>query len=88
MPAESIIKTVAEAPTALVAISATITPHLRTLTSLVQALRANEVTARVPIIVGGYPFRLSNALVARIGADGWATNAAEAVRLANELAPA
>lgn len=88
VPAESIVRTVAEAPTALVAISATITPNLRALATLIEALRGNDVTSSVPIIVGGYPFRLSNALVARIGADGWAANAAEAVRLANELVPA
>lgn len=88
VPVESIVRTAAEEPTALVAISATITPNLRALAALIEALRRNEVTSGVPIIVGGYPFRLSHALVARIGADGWAANAAEAVRLANELVPA
>jgi methanogenic corrinoid protein MtbC1 len=88
VPTESIIRTVAEAPTSLIAISTTITPNLRTLSKIIEALRADPVTAHVPIIVGGYPFRLSNALVARIGADGWAMNAAEAVRRANELVPA
>lgn len=88
VPSESVVRTVAGAPTALVAISATITPNLGALAALVGALRGNAVTSRVPIIVGGYPFRLSSALVARIGADGWAANAAEAVSLANELVPA
>lgn len=86
VPADSVVKTVAESPTALVALSTTITPNLRELATLINALRTTGETARVPIIVGGYPFRLSNGIVAQLGANGWAANAAEAVRRANELA--
>lgn len=87
VPAEGIVQSVAEAPTALVALSTTITPNLRTLATLIEALRANAVTKDIPIIVGGYPFRLSQKIVEQIGANGWAANAAEAVRRADELAP-
>jgi methanogenic corrinoid protein MtbC1 len=82
------VQTVAEAPTALVALSTTITPNLRTLAALIEALHANADTRHVPIIVGGYPFRLSQGIVEQIGANGWAANAAEAVRRADELAAA
>ena len=85
VPVESVVKTVAAAPTALVAISATITPHLRDLITLIKALRSAPSTSHVPIMVGGYPFRVSSAVAARIGADGWAANASAAVRLANEI---
>ena len=87
VPAASLVRTVTDTPTALVAISATITPHLRTLASIVALLRATPATAHLPIIVGGYPFRLSSSIVRKIGADGWAANGAEAVRRANELVP-
>lgn len=85
VPAEGIVQAVGEAPTALVALSTTITPNLRKMAVLIDALRANPETAHVPIIVGGYPFRLSQGIVEQIGANGWAANAAEAVRRANEL---
>ena len=88
VPTEGVVQTVAEAPTALVALSTTITPNLRKLAALIEALRANADTKHVPIIVGGYPFRLSQGIVERIGANGWAANAAEAVRRADELAAA
>lgn len=87
VPVQSVVQMVAETPTALVALSATITPNLRKLAGMIEALRANRSTASIPIIVGGYPFRLSEGIVAQIGANGWAANAAEAVRRANELAP-
>lgn len=86
VPVPSVVQSVAERPTALVAISATITPHLRDLITLIEALRLNPKTAHVPIMVGGYPFRVSTEVAARIGADGWAANASAAVRLANEIA--
>ena len=79
---------VAEAPTALVALSTTITPNLRRLAVLIDALRGNAATTHVPIMVGGYPFRLSQGIVEQIGANGWAASAAEAVRKADELAAA
>ncbi|MEO8380394.1 MAG: cobalamin-dependent protein [Acidobacteriota bacterium] len=85
VPVDSIVSTVAAAPTGLVAISATITPHLRELTSLIASLRTNPATSHVPIIVGGYPFRLSDAISKHLGVDGWAANATDAVRLANEI---
>lgn len=88
VPAAGIVQAVAEAPTALVALSTTITPNLRKLATLIEALRANAQTAKVPILVGGYPFRLSAGIVEQIGANGWAANAAEAVRRADELAMA
>lgn len=86
IPIESVVSTVAEAPTALVAISVTITPHLASARELIDALRAHPGTRHVPVIAGGYPFRLSDAIAARIGADAWAANASEAVSRAEELA--
>lgn len=85
LPIESVVGTVAEAPTALVAISVTITPHLASARALIDALRASPQTRSVPVLAGGYPFRLSSAIAARIGADAWALNASEAVTRAEEL---
>lgn len=88
VPALDVVQAVAEAPTALVALSATITPNLRKLAALIDLLHANAQTADVPILVGGYPFRLSAGIVEQMGANGWAANAAEAVRRASELVAA
>jgi len=85
VPIESVVRMVGETPTALVAISTTITPNLSALTALIRALRENPATRDVPIMVGGYPFRVSADVASRVGADGWAASASEAVRRGNEL---
>lgn len=86
VPPESVVRTAAEAPTALVAISVTITPHLTDARNLIAALRAHPSTSSIPVIAGGYPFRISSGIAERIGADAWASNASEAVLRATELA--
>lgn len=85
VPIDSVVKTVASSTTSLIAISATITPHLRNARQLIAALRANPATAAVPVMVGGYPFRLSGRIAKAIGADAWAPDAATAVEIANRL---
>jgi len=57
-------------------------PELR---YLVRSLRADAETARVKIIVGGYPFSIQPGLWKQVGADAVAAGAEEAVAAANRL---
>jgi methanogenic corrinoid protein MtbC1 len=64
----------------VVALSATLPPHLPRLRAMVRAVR--EAGAPPPLVlVGGRPFLADPTLAARLGADLTATDAATAVRL-------
>ncbi len=69
----------------LVALGAKLSIHLRPAAAMISILRSEPRTRRVPVLVGGMPFGLVPGLATRIGADGYATNVAEAVVLGNQL---
>jgi methanogenic corrinoid protein MtbC1 len=83
----SIVKAVCEQEADLLAISATITPHLKSVRELIQQVRADASCSAVKIMVGGYPFRVVPELWQQLGADGCANDAATAVELADRLVP-
>jgi len=86
VPSESIIQSAAEHEADLVAISATLMPHVSEVAALIERIRASEkLDDRVKILIGGYPFNLSAGLWERLGADGYAPDASQAVDVANEL---
>lgn len=87
-PLESVLRTVKERQAHAVAISATMTFHLRQVAAMVEAVRNSEVGGQVKILVGGYPFRVAPGLWREVGADGSALDALSAVRLANDLVAA
>jgi methanogenic corrinoid protein MtbC1 len=70
----------------VLAISATLTPNLSAVASLITLLRTGEPRTPVKIMVGGYPFNRSPDLWRRMGADGCALDAQEAVAVAERLA--
>ncbi len=86
VPASGIVATVREKGASLVAVSATISKHVEGVASLVAQLRADEATRAVPIMVGGYPFNVDEDLWRRLGADGYASDAEQAVLMGNTLA--
>lgn len=69
----------------LVAIAATLVPHLGATAELISQLRADPQTARLPILVGGTPFGIAGDLHLAVGADAAALSATDAVKRANEL---
>ncbi|HEY0836569.1 MAG TPA: cobalamin-dependent protein [Azospirillum sp.] len=84
-PTRSIVRAMIDRDAQVLAVSATITPHVGTVAELVRAVRA-EMGGKSPrIIVGGYPFLLEPELWRRVGADGTAMDAAGAVELAGRL---
>ncbi len=83
-PTEGIVQMVKERNAHVVAVSATMTYHISAVANLVDAVRS-AVGENVKVMVGGYPFRLSDSLWQSVGADGCAEDAQGAVALANEL---
>jgi methanogenic corrinoid protein MtbC1 len=84
VPTESILRTLAERRADLLAISATITPHVHGVSALIARVRAHQ-DSQIKILVGGYPFNVMPTLWQQVGADGYARNAEEAVTVGNQL---
>jgi methanogenic corrinoid protein MtbC1 len=87
-PVEGILQALEERRADVLAVSATLTVHVGQVRTLIERVRANETGRRPAILVGGYPFLLSPELWRRVGADGFAPDAQEAVQVANRLVDA
>lgn len=85
-PHASVIATLVERHAEVLAISATISYHVEAVRDLIQAVRQNPAVARVRILAGGYPFNLDPELWRKVGADGSAADAQQAIVLAGKLA--
>jgi 5-methyltetrahydrofolate--homocysteine methyltransferase len=68
----------------IVALSALLTTTMLGMKDTIEALRAAGVRERVRVMIGGAP--VTESFARQIGADGYADNAAGAVRLARQLA--
>ena len=84
-PTASVLELLGEREADVLAVSATITPHVRAVASLIDAVRSSEVGRSIKIIVGGYPFNSAPDLWQRVGADASARDALESVAVANQL---
>ncbi|MFP5212622.1 MAG: B12-binding domain-containing protein [Acidobacteriota bacterium] len=87
-PVESILRTIGEQKADLLAISATMTFHIGSMIELIDRVQLSNVEKKVKILVGGYPFNISPDLWRRVGADGVARDAEEAVRVGRRLVEA
>lgn len=85
-PVDAICAAAIERDVHLVALSATMTDSVPVLSEAITALRADPRTAGIPIIVGGPAFQTDPQLAEKLGADGYATDAASAVDLAEKFA--
>jgi len=84
-PTFSVLRELRERGADLLAISVTMTFHIRAAEALINAVRADEKCRHVKIMVGGHPFNLEPTLWERIGADGYSRNAQEAIAVSNQL---
>ena len=84
-PDDSVVQTVLERHADVLAISATLTAHVEQVRALIARVRGNPALSHVRILVGGLPFNLEPELWQRVGADGHAQTADQAVGLANAL---
>jgi methanogenic corrinoid protein MtbC1 len=67
----------------LLAISVTLSTHLEKLEQLISMCR--EEIPQLKIMVGGYPFNVDRNLWQKMGADGYGTNAMDAINVAEQL---
>lgn len=84
-PADSVLQLLRERRAALLAISVTMSSHLHDALFLIQRVREAQDLSHVKIMVGGRPFFTGGDLWKRLGADGCANDAQEAVRRARAL---
>ena len=82
-PVAAIVEAILERKATLLALSVTTSIHVGLAATAIEAVRAASPGVR--ILVGGYPFLVSPELWKRVGADGSASDAEEAVRAAREL---
>jgi MerR family transcriptional regulator, light-induced transcriptional regulator len=84
-PTESIIETIISNKADLLLISATISSHIGEVMELIRNVRSCRECRNPKIIVGGYPFIVDKELWKKVGADGQAENAENAVEMAESL---
>jgi len=84
-PTFSVLQELKERQANLLAISVTMTFHIRAAESLIAAVKSNEDYKNIKIMVGGHPFNLESSLWQQIGADAYARDAQEAIEISNQL---
>ncbi len=84
-PTEGVLGAVQEHRADVLAVSATMTFHLSRVSDLIAALRQTGWGRQVRVLVGGYPFNMDVELWRRVGADGYAPNAQQAVQVAERM---
>ncbi len=84
-PTSTIIEAIDSHQPDVLAISASMPFHRKTLKELIAAVRKHDTDGRVKILVGGYALRSSQDLWIKLGADGFADDAQQAVSLANRI---
>ena len=82
---DKLMDLIAQRKADIVALSATMTFHVRLMKKLIANLRADERTADALIMVGGLPFNVDPLLWQRVGADGYAPDAEGALAEAERL---
>ncbi|MEJ5185554.1 MAG: cobalamin-dependent protein [Candidatus Geothermincolales bacterium] len=84
-PFKSMIDILSERRPHILALSATIAYHVGEVKGFIKALRDTDAGRQTKVMVGGYPFNVDRDLWAKVGADGWAPDAATAVRVGRDL---
>ena len=84
-PAAEILNILEDKKIDLLAISVTLPDQLEESKDLISAVRKNEKLSQLKIIVGGKLFMQNDNLWQKIGADGFARDAKEAVKVADSL---
>lgn len=83
-PPSDILQAVAERQANILALSATMTFHVSDVADIISRLRA-QTSLATGVLIGGYPFNLSPDLWRKVGADGYAVDAAMAVTVADQI---
>jgi len=84
-PIKSVVETVVKEKANIIGISVTMSFHIDEAIQLIEMIRSDVRCGSVKIMVGGFPFLIESMLWKTIGADGYAQNAREAVKVAEKL---
>ena len=84
-PMESVLRTLAEREPDVLAVSATMTFHIDKVSRLIDALRQAGLDRRTRVLAGGYPFNIAPGLWKTVKADGFASDARQALSVAESL---
>lgn len=85
LPVRDLVAEAGRVKPAVVALSATLPANVPWIEAAIAALRSEERTRGLPVLVGGIPFMVSPELWRAIGADGCASDFEEAVHAAEDL---
>ncbi len=85
-PIEGVLQAVSEREADVLAISATMTFHVDKVSDLIAQLHHAGLDGRTKVLVGGYPFNIAPALWQSVGADAYASDAQQALIVAEDLA--
>lgn len=83
-PVSSIVTTLNEQRADILALSATMPYHIQSVVDVIKAVRASDAR-QVKVLVGGHSFNRTPDLWKKIGADGFAADAATALVVAHNL---
>ena len=84
-PPDAIISAAVEHRAVVIALSATIAPHIEHVAGTISLARSNMTTRDAYILVGGAPFNTVRDLWSKVGADGTAADAKAALSLTAHL---
>ncbi len=84
VPTEDLMTEMKEKQPHLLALSATMTVNVPRVEALIAKIREHDEYEDLTILVGGYPFRMSENMWKEVGADGFALDAQEAIKIAEE----
>ena len=84
VPPRAFVDKAAEAGARIIALSTLMTATMKGMKEVILLLKQGNIRDRVRVMVGGGP--ISKDFAKRIGADGYAVNASQAVKLARQLA--
>lgn len=87
-PVAGLVDMVAQRRAEVLALSATMTFHVRAVADVITTVRAAPACRAVKILVGGHPFNVAPGLWREVGADGYGRDAADAVCVATRLVQA
>ncbi len=84
-PQEAVLSALEDRSAHCLAVSVTMTQHLKSAQGLVDTLKSESSLEQIKVLIGGFPFTQDESLHKDFAVDGWARDAREATRIADKL---
>ena len=84
-PSTSVVRAIVKKRADLLLVSVTMVAYLTRAKQLIERVRSSDACRGVKVLVGGYAFKIVPDLWKKVGADGYAPDAGEAVTVAQSL---